>query len=96
MSNLIKRLCEKIAGTDELKEEIKSLKKEISDRDIIFKRIKMVSTSNHYGYSKEDKEYREKNCTNIKLRKIFELACEYDPEDIKDMWCILDELEEEE
>ena len=43
-----------------------------------------------------DKEYREKNCTNIKLRKIFELACEYDPEDIKDMWYTFDELGDDE
>lgn len=91
--NILKKICEKVAGVEDYKKEIKSLKKEISDRDMIFKRIKMVSTSNHYGYSKEDKDYREKNLVNIKLKKIFELACEYDPEDIKDMWVTFDELE---
>ena len=90
----IKKVCDKVAGVKELKDEIKSLKKEISERDMVFKRIKMISTSNHYGYSKEDKEYREKNLINMKLRKIFELSCEFDPEEIRDIWGELEELED--
>lgn len=94
MKELFKRLCEKIAKVDDYKDEIKSLKNEISQRDLAFKRIKMISTSNHYGYTKEDKEYREKNMINMKLKKIFELACEFDPEGIEDMWCKIEELED--
>lgn len=75
---ILKNLCGAIANVDSYKKQIKDLQQQIDDRDTILKRIKMVSTSNHYGYSKEDKEYREKNCINVKLRKIYELAREFD------------------
>lgn len=93
---MIRELINKITGKDRLLQEIKLLEDEISDRDLILKRIKIIATSNHYGYSKEDKEYREKNCINVKLRKIFELACEFDETDELDFWDNLNEKEVEE
>lgn len=92
--NFVVGICRKICGYDALKKEIKKLETEVKNRDIILKRIKIVSTSNHYGYSKEDMEYREKNCINEKLRKIFELATEFDKSDKLDFWDDLGELEE--
>ena len=74
----IRNICGQIAGVKNLQQQIKDLQQQVDDRDTILKRIKIVSTSNHYGYSQEDKEYREKNCVNVKLRKIYELACEFD------------------
>lgn len=93
---MIRELIDKISGKEKLRKEIKLLEDEISDRDLILKRIKIIATSNHYGYSKEDKEYREKNCINVKLRKIFELACEFDETDELDFWDNLNEKEVEE
>lgn len=81
--NLLLKLCRKLDGYDDLLRQNDRLQNKIDDRDTILKRIKIVATSNHYGYSKEDKEHREKNCINVKLRKIFELACEFDAEDEK-------------
>lgn len=95
MMGIIKRICGKISGKDKLQEEYYRLQKQLKDRDIILKRIKIVATSNHYGYSKKDKEYREKNCINVKLRKIFELAQTFDENDDLDFWDKLDELEDE-
>lgn len=90
---MIKRLCDKISGNDELREELAVLQDEIHDRDLILKRIKIIATSNHYGYSQKDIEYRKKNCINVKLRKIFELASEFDETDKMEFW---DDLEDEE
>ena len=75
---MIRKICRKIDGYDDLLKKNDILQNEIDDRDTILKRIKIVATSNHYGYTEEDKKYREDNCINIKLRKIFELACEFD------------------
>lgn len=91
----VKELCKKIACVDDYVDEIKELKKEINQRDLTLRRIKMVATGNHYGYSQEDKEYREKYCINLKLKKIFELACKYDKNDELDFWDKLNELEKE-
>jgi hypothetical protein len=95
MMGIIKKICSKISGKDKLQEEYYRLQKQLKDRDMILKRIKIIATSNHYGYSKEDKEYREKNCINVKLRKIFELAQTFDENDDLDFWDKLDELEDE-
>lgn len=88
-----KTLCAKIAGVDELQENIKDLQQQIDDRDTIIKRIKIVTTGNHYGYSEKDKQYREENLINVKLRKIFELACTFDKTDDY-LWDSYDEGEE--
>lgn len=90
---MIRELFDRISGKEELRREIKLLEDELNDRDIILKRIKIIATSNHYGYSQKDIEYRKKNCINVKLRKIYELACEFDKTDEMDFW---DDLEEEE
>ena len=94
MSILVK-FCEKIAKKEELLEEIKKLQEEIKERDIILKRIKIVSTCNHYGSSVLDREYRQQNCLDFKTRKIFELASEFDKDDKLDFWQTLDDLEED-
>lgn len=93
--NLLRRFCEKVAGADELREEIEHLQTQVRNRDIILKRIKIVATGNHYGYSDEDKAYRDDNCVNYKTRRIFELAREFDKDDKIDYWDELGQLEEE-
>lgn len=96
MKKIIKRLCEKICNKDELQKECEKLQKQLDERNLILKRIKIVATSNHYGYSKEDMEYREKNCINVKLRKVFELASEFDKDDKIDFWDELNDKEDDE
>jgi hypothetical protein len=90
--NLLLKLFRKLDGYNDLQKEKDDLQKDLNDRDIILKRIKIIATSNHYGYSKEDMEYREKNCINVKLKKIFELASEFDKNNELDFW---DKLNEE-
>lgn len=88
-------ICRKICGYDDLKKELKDAERDVRNRDKILKRIKVIATSNHYGYSEEDMEYREKNLINSKLRKVFELASEFDETDEMDFWDDIEELEED-
>lgn len=92
---IIRKFCEKISRIDELRKENEFLRTQVHNRDIILKRIKIIATGNHYGYSEADKAYREENCINYKTRRIFELAGEFDKDDKIDFWDQLGELEEE-
>lgn len=92
---IIRKICNKISNVDGLNKEVEDLEKEIRNRDIILKRIKVIATCNHFGTSVADRRFREENCLDFKTRKIFELASTFDKDDKIDFWQDLDDLEED-